>query len=177
MLRPFVAQLRLYTSTLPDDQTRLRTAVSFLRGLAFDQVHPYIRDIHVDLANLPALITILETAFGNPNRVREAESKLNNIQQGTRDFATYHAEFQRYAGEVSWNEASKLAALHRGLSNRLAQDLIAVSDEPGSLVEWVALCQRLDNRRRMFQQRFGSPVTPRSTVSTSKPTATYATPA
>src|SRR5215213_8778903 len=100
MLRPFVAQLRLYTSTLPDDQTRLRTAVFFLRDLAFDQIHLYIRDTHVDLANLSALITILKTAFDNSNWVREAESKLNNIQQGTRDFVTYHAEFQRYAEEV-----------------------------------------------------------------------------
>ena len=50
--------------------------------------------------NLAALIAILDTAFGNPNRVVEAESKLSTLQQGARDFALYYAEFQRYTADV-----------------------------------------------------------------------------
>ena len=54
----------------------------------------------VNLANLAALIAILDTAFGNPNRVAKAESKLSTLQQGAREFALYYAEFQRYAADV-----------------------------------------------------------------------------
>ena len=65
-----------------------------------DQAQAYVTDDRVNLANLGALITILENAFGNLNRVAEAEMKLCTIEQGNRDFATYYAEFQRYAVEV-----------------------------------------------------------------------------
>ena len=41
-----------------------------------DQVQSYVENDKVNLANLATLITILDTAFGNPNRVAEAESKL-----------------------------------------------------------------------------------------------------
>ena len=36
----------------------------------------------VNLANLVALIAILDTTFGNLNRIAEAESKLLTLQQG-----------------------------------------------------------------------------------------------
>ena len=55
----------------------------------------------VNLANLAALIAILDTAFGNPNRVAEAKSKLSTLQQGAREFVLYYAEFQRYAVTVT----------------------------------------------------------------------------
>ena len=58
-----------------------------------DQVQSYVENDMVNLANLAALITILNTTFGNPNRVAEAESKLSTLQQGTREFALYYAEF------------------------------------------------------------------------------------
>ena len=64
------------------------------------QVQSYVENDKVILANLAALIVILDTAFGNPNRVTEIESKLSNLQQGTREFMSYYAKFQRYAADV-----------------------------------------------------------------------------
>ena len=96
----FITQLRLKVASYSNDQAKLRLAVNCLIGDAMDQIRPYVKDERVDVANLAALIEILETAFGNPNRVEEAESKLSSIQQGTRDFALYYAEFQRYAADV-----------------------------------------------------------------------------
>ena len=45
-----------------------------------DQVQQYVKADRVDLENVEALIDILEEAFGNPNRVAEAEAKLCSLQ-------------------------------------------------------------------------------------------------
>jgi len=147
----FLMRLQLKAATYTDDQAKLRLAVNYLRGDAADQVRPHVHDGRVNLANLPALITILENAFGNPNRVAEAESKLSTIAQGTRDFSSYYAEFQRHAAEVEWDEPSKLAALKRGLAYRLKNDIIPVRPKPTTLAAYVELCNDLDTMRRQIQ--------------------------
>ena len=81
-LKAFLTQLRLKVATYPDQQAKLRLAINCLTGDAMDQVQSYVENDKVNLANLAALIAILDTAFGNPNRVAEAESKLSTLQQG-----------------------------------------------------------------------------------------------
>ena len=99
-LRAFLTQLRLKVATYLEEQAKLQLAVNCLTGDAMDQVQSYVENDKVNLANLAALIAILDTTFGNPNRVAEAESKLSTLQQGAREFALYYAEFQRYAADV-----------------------------------------------------------------------------
>ena len=65
-----------------------------------DQVQAYIENNKMNLKDLAALIQVLDTAFGNPNSVTKAESKLSSIQQGAREFPLYYAEFQHYAADV-----------------------------------------------------------------------------
>ena len=98
--RAFSTQLRLKVATYPNKQAKLRLAVNCLTGDAMDQVQSYVENDKVNLANLAALITILDTTFGNPNRVAEAESKLSTLQQGTKEFVLYYTEFQCYAADV-----------------------------------------------------------------------------
>jgi len=143
-------QLQLKAATYTYDQAKLRLAVNYLRGDAADQVRPHVRDGRVNLANLPALITILENAFGNPNRVAEGECKLSTIAQGTRDFSSYYAEFQRHAADVEWDEPSKLAALKRGLAYRLKNDIIPVRPKPTTLAAYIELCNNLDTMRHQI---------------------------
>ena len=99
-LRAFLTQLRLKVATYPDEQAKLRLPINCLTSDAMDQVQSYVENDKVNLANLAALIAILDTAFGNPNRVAKAESKLSTLQQSVREFALYYAEFQRYAADV-----------------------------------------------------------------------------
>ena len=113
-----------------------------------DQVQQYVKADRIDLENVEALIDILEEAFGNPNHVAEAEAKLCNLQQGNREFTSYYAEFQRYASEVKWDEIAKLSALRRGLTYCLQNDLVTVDKEPETIVAFVALCNKLDTKRR-----------------------------
>jgi hypothetical protein len=152
-LREFLGQVRLNASTFSDPQRRLRYAVSLLSGIAYDQVHPYVRADRVDLTDVEDLLTILENAFGNPNQRLDAERKLAALRQGNRDFATFYAEFQRYAAEAMWSDEQRLPSLRQGISFELETALAYSDRDPQTLAEWVALCQRLDNKVRSLKAR------------------------
>ena len=87
-LCPFLTQLRLKAALYPDDQSKLRYPVSLLEDRALDQITPYIEDDRIDLDDLAELIGILETAFGDPDRVATAERKLRSLRQANWDFST-----------------------------------------------------------------------------------------
>ena len=100
-LRPFLTQLRLKAALYPDDQSKLRYAVSLLEDHTLDQITPHIEDDLIDLDNLAQLIGILETAFGDPDRVATAKRKFRSLRQANQDFSTYYAEFTRYAADTT----------------------------------------------------------------------------
>ena len=174
-LRAFLTQLRLKVANYPNEQSKLRLAINCLTGDAMDQVQAYVKNDKVNLEDLAALIEVLDTAFGNPNKVAEAESKLSSIQQGTREFALYYAEFQRYAADVQWGEIAKLAALRKGLSYRLKNDLVMAATDPTTVAELVTLCNRLDMRRRALQNE-SSNRTPAVSSTFPRAASTTATP-
>src|SRR5258705_10890185 len=166
-------------ATFPDEQAKLRLAINCLTGDAMDQIQQYIKDDSVGLKDLAALIEILEEAFRNPNQVAEAEAKLCNLQQGSREFTAYYAEFQRYASEVKWDETAKLSALRRGLAYRLQNNLVTVDKDPDTIATFVALSNKRDTKRRalLINSRLQAPrhtlqVTPSSVAETVTTTAT-----
>jgi predicted transcriptional regulator len=57
----------------PNPQYQLRYTFELLVGLAFTQAKAYITNKGINLADVPALITVLETAFRNPDRVATVE--------------------------------------------------------------------------------------------------------
>ena len=146
-LRTFLTQLRLKAALYPDDQSKLRYAVSLLEDCALDQITPHIEDDRIDLDDLAELIGILETTFGDPDRVAIAERKLRSLRQANWDFSTYYAEFIRYAADTNWNEAAKRLQLEEGLCHELKNDLI-VRDESELFADFVTLLQKLDQKRR-----------------------------
>ena len=146
-LRPFLTQLRLKVALYPDDQSKLRYVVSLLEDRALDQITPHIEDDRIDLDDLAELIGILETAFGDPNRVTTAARKLRSLWQANWDFSTYYIEFTRYAADTNWNKAAKRSQLEEGLCHELRNDLIA-RDEPELFANFITLLQKLDQKRR-----------------------------
>ena len=93
-LRPFIVQLQPKAASYPNEQDKLRLAINCLKGEAIEQVQSCIENDRVNLQILAMLITILETAFSNPNCVAERQAKLMHIQQGNWEFLVYYAEFQ-----------------------------------------------------------------------------------
>jgi len=172
-LRPFIAQLR--TKFLGDAQKfvnvqhRLAYAVGFLKGKAYEQILPLINEGTINIVSVEALITILENAYGDPDRVRTAERNLRSLRQKNRNFADYLADFQRYSAEVTWNDAAKRDALYEGLSAEL-KDALVTLDTPDELDQYIILLKRVDNRiRARTAERKGSsstwkPSTPQTTT-------------
>ena len=161
-LKVFLTQLWLKVATYPDEQAKLRLAVNCLTGDTMDQVQSYVGNDKVNLENLTALITILDTAFGNPNRVAEAESKLLTLQQGAREFALHYAEFQHYAADVQWDKVVKLAALRKRLSYKLKNDFVIAATDPAIVADLVTLCNCLDMCCCALQSKSRAPnTTPR----------------
>jgi hypothetical protein len=153
-LRPFLTHLLLKLSSdhdlFPDEQRKLAYTIGRLEGAAFNHLLPYVQPTGVNLENVDALVEVLETAFGDPDRVGSAERALENLRQNNRDFATYYAEFSRLIADVEWrSDPAARHALKRGLSFDIRQELVH-HDIPESMTEFVRLCQKLDNRIRAF---------------------------
>jgi len=151
-LRPFVTKLRLKLhfndDRYPTEQDKLAYAVQRLEDLALAQIIPFVEDHRINLDNVAALITILENAFGDPDRAATAERQLNKLRQTNRELSLYYAEFQRLIAELEYNDAAKRNALRRGLSEELKDALSHNPNQPEDLQQFVNLCNRLDNQIR-----------------------------
>jgi len=150
-LEGFVAQLRL---KLFSDPTRfptpaIRMAYTFnrLQGWAQAEVLPFIKGETIELEDAEDIIRILHNAFGNPNPVATAHTKLANLKQGKKEFNTYFAEFQMLVSKLNWNEDAKLDALRKGMSHNLRRLLLGRTKKL-TFDELVALCQETDTESR-----------------------------
>ena len=99
----------------PSDQHRLAYIYGRLEGNSLAQVQPHITEEEITLANVPALLNILQTAFGDPDPQGTATRKLRRLRQTNKEFSTYVAEFIRLSAIVPWDERAKLDHLRVGL--------------------------------------------------------------
>jgi len=165
-LRPFLTTLHLKLcepGSVPDEQAKLRYAVGRLEGAALDQVTQYMRTDTIDLPDIGSLVATLEAAFGDPDRTGTAERKIRQLRQLNKDFSAYYAEFQRYAADVTWNDAARMSALRDGLNNEL-KDALIYAPAPADFPGFVSLLQRMDTSIRARNQE-RSRNTPRETWS------------
>jgi len=152
LLRGWSAQLRMVIrhkpASFPDEQSKMRYAFNRLRGVALDHILPHVReDGTIGLEDLPALIQLLEAAFGDPDRVATAEWKIRGNKRKNREFSQYYAEFQVIAADLDWNPSALRNALRMGLSEEMI-DSFTYSDMPEELPAFVTVCQKRDNQIR-----------------------------
>jgi hypothetical protein len=127
-------------------------------GQVFTQVKGYITNGDINLADVPVLVTVLETTFGDPDHVATAEQKLEVLEQKNCDFSSYYTEFQCYAADVKWNDPATCIALMRGLNNESKDALTLSDDVPQQFQEFVAFLQQLDNQIRAWEaEKKGKP--------------------
>lgn len=175
-LRPFLTTLHLKLcepGSFPNEQAKLRYTVGRLEGAALDQVTQYMRTDTIDLPDIGSLVATLEAAFGDPDRIGTAERKIRQLRQLNKDFSAYYAEFQRYAADVTWNDAARMSALRDGLNNEL-KDALIYAPAPADFPGFVSLLQRMDTSIRARNQE-RSRNTPRESWSR-QPAATPSAP-
>jgi hypothetical protein len=150
---------------------------SRLTGLAYAQVAPRIRFGKHQFSDFEDILNLMEEAFGDPDRVQNAQNALYRLRQKNQDFSTFHAEFERLALEGEMIEASLGTLLMQNISFELHEMLLhtpAPSKEYRPLVRYL---QELDNRYRQHQFRKRQPA-PRAyaITATSPVTKNYSSP-
>lgn len=156
-LRRFVAQIygKLQTNEdrFPTAKARLTYVAGRLSGKAYELLLPKTLYGIPQFADYPALLEYLEIAFGDPDRVQNAQNKLYQLRQRNVDFSAYFAEFQRLSLEGEMHEEALTPLLYQGISREL-QDMLLHSPAPSrSFRTFARHLQELDNRYRQHQQQ------------------------
>ena len=96
--RPVIPQLRTKflgdVDKFVDVQHLWAYAVGFLKRKAYKQILPLIDEGNINIASVEALITQLENAMGDPDRVRTAERNLQSLSQKKGNLSDYLADFE-----------------------------------------------------------------------------------
>jgi hypothetical protein len=95
----FIAQLhpKLFSDPIlfPTPAMRMAYAFNRLESRAQAQILPYIQaGATFSLPDVEDIIRILNDAFGDPDPIATARSKLHSLKQGKKEFTNYFAEFQ-----------------------------------------------------------------------------------
>ena len=124
----------------------------------------------------------LERTYGDPNRKQTAMNDFRYLRQGSKDFNTFWAEFQRLAAELDHNEATLISELKHKLSWGMNRQLATGAEAPTDLYEFAHKCQRLYqdlkdlDRSKANMDRYAESKRPSTTASSSSaPTTTTTT--
>ena len=134
----------------PSDQHCLAYVYGRLEGNALAQVQPYITASGITLVNVPALLDILQTAFGDPDLQGTTTRELRKLRQANKEFSIYVADFMRLLAIVPWDEHAKLNHLRAGLSLELQHGLVFLEDATTVQV-LITQVTRLEARQRALQ--------------------------
>ena len=136
----------------PTAQSRLAYLSSRLEGRAYLHIQPYIRNGIHTLKDYEEGLQVLERAFGDQNRARNAQNDLLALRQKNQEFGQFFAEFHRLALESGMHNDALPMILEAALSKELKQQLMMVSgDIPNrDFHAYAKYLQELENRRRYF---------------------------
>lgn len=160
-LRRFAAQIRQKLTTnrdrFPDPQSRMSYVTGRLAGTPYAQVLPYIVDGKCKLPDYEAVLSILENAYGDPNRVRNAQNALCLLRQKNQDFAPFLAEFRRLALEGEMPEESLPVLLDQAISSELRNMLLHHDPPSREFNQYAAFLQGLENRLQQHDATYRPP--------------------
>lgn len=90
------------------------------------------------------MLVVLTAAFGNKNRKREARMEYRSLRQGTRDFNTLWAEFQRLAAELDHSDETLIDDVIEKCHVSIQRHLVAGEEDPTDLLQLATRCQRIE---------------------------------
>lgn len=164
-LRGFLTQMRLHLKGDPRKYSNIeiwvRTAAGQLKGDALAWFEPITRDYvnNDEGKRKPQTDTIfksyiafenyLKEGFGEADEGREAEAKLNRLQQKG-PASAYAATFRQLAAKTDFTDSDLMARFYHGLKDEVKDDL-AKEDRPKNLSKYVEMAVRIDNR--LYERR------------------------
>ena len=159
-LRGFVQQvklfLRLHPLRYPDGTTQVGFVGTLLSSTTLSWFAPLMERNSPLLNDLDAFLEALTATFGDSDRERVAETKIQTLRQGSRSAAIYAAEFQQLACDLDWNDKALMNHFRRGLNDNV-KDLLLTMPRVNTLEEFITQAISCDNRlfERRQEQRFG----------------------
>lgn len=137
------------------EEMRIAYAVSRLGGDAILQVRPYMTTppdgvgFVSSIPSYPALVEILQGAFGDSDPQRTAQERISCLRQENRRVSHYAAEFLRYSGATGYNDPPLKRLWFEGLNPETQTALMYHSDgDSGSLRDVMQRCTAIDARLR-----------------------------
>jgi hypothetical protein len=129
--------------------------VSRLEGAALRQIATFVTGATVNFESPAALLTYLETSFGDPDPIGTARRELHDLRQ-TKDFGAYLTEFRRIMGKLNYDNNAQMDALEQGLSPKL-KDALVFTTRPITMAEYENQLLVLDNKlKAREEERKGS---------------------
>ena len=89
---------------------------------------------------------MLTASFGDTNRKRNARMEYRSLRQGTRDFNTFWAQFQRLAAELDHSEETLIDDLIEKCHHSIQRHLVDGEEDPTNLLQLAKRCQRIEQR-------------------------------
>jgi hypothetical protein len=111
---------------------------------------PLLEKVSPILYNLEAFLERFTAAFGDSDRERVAERKIQNLCQGTRSAAIYAAEFQQLTCNLDWNDKAYMTRFCYGLKDDV-KNLLITMPKVDTLKELISQAITCDNR--LFELR------------------------
>lgn len=145
---------------LPTERKKVLYIVSFLRGAAYEWVHPHFKDFlqHSEskqkeytktlFKDYASLFDEMEEVFDNGDEALEADRDIRALKQRT-SAAHYRAEFQILAAKLDWNDDALASQFYRGLKEGVRREITLHHERPSVLKDLAELAIKID--QRMFE--------------------------
>jgi hypothetical protein len=150
--------LHLNNDKLNNDRKRLLFLTSYLRGLAYEWILPYLEDFleHPDssgqkattriiMADAATFFSELQTTFGYGSEKMEAERALQSIQQRG-PVSKYKAEFQMLVVKTNWDDDAIASHFYRGLKDVIKDEIARRDTRPATAQEMYDIALKIDER-------------------------------
>lgn len=153
-LRRFVSQIHekmlVNGDRFPTPLARMSYVTSRLSGTPYAQILPYIKDGACCLPDYGDILDILERAYGDPNRVNTARTKLFRFKQANKEFSVFFAEFQRLGLEAEMTDESLATLLEQAVSKEIKGMLVHSPPPSRQYLALASHLQDLENRHRYY---------------------------
>ena len=137
----------------PKDRARVMFVISLMEKDAMAWAQRYVDTLsttkpHAHLDHYSDFMEAMEKHFGDQDRKRRAEDKIEQLSQGSRPAADYIAEFSNLIAIAGWTEfAPKYRAFRRGVSPKVL-DLLIYAPRPKTMEEAYENVMNADSRIR-----------------------------
>ena len=135
----------------PTEQSRLAHIFSQMGTASKTHLNSWIKDGEILFSSVQQMFSVVDTLFGDPNRVRDAVNRLHSNYQRKKPFAEWIVEIRRDASIAGYMSDSKPLCdlIFYNMSIELKKALVHERDiDELDLDKAIARLQDIDNRQR-----------------------------